>query len=93
LTGSSNETLVECCTTSLDDFCLTPTPRQIFWVCSYYSGGYDYDGWVDYGNGLASAWNPPPPVLVRSSCFCSPRSITANDTLVNPLWDNSLDLL
>jgi hypothetical protein len=51
-------------------------------VCSQYSGGYDYGGWVDYGGGLVSAWNPPPPVRASTFCSCSPRFITADDSAV-----------
>jgi hypothetical protein len=70
-----------CAPTVPDNCCLTEPP-PVFWVCSQYSGGYDYGGWVDYGGGLVSAWNPPPPLRASTFCSCSPRFITADDSVV-----------
>jgi len=73
----------ELCTPTIPDNCCLTEPLPVFWVCSQYSGGYDYGGWRDYGGGLVSAWNPPPPVRASTFCSCSPRFITADDSVVS----------
>jgi hypothetical protein len=72
----------ELCAPTVPDNCCLTEPPPVFWVCSQYSGGYDYGGWVDYGGGLVSAWNPPPPVRANPFCSCSPRFIGADDSVV-----------
>jgi hypothetical protein len=76
----------ELCAPTVSANCCLTEPLPVFWVCSQYSGpypgGYDYGGWVKYGGGLASAWNPPPPLQAKSFCSCSPRFIYTDDSVV-----------